>query len=341
MKAAFIEKPYDMKFVNAPEPIIENSDEVKIHIAYTGICGSEVHAYKGTHPTRLPPIISGHESSGIVCEIGPAVKNFKVGDRVIIEPQKACGKCPNCLRGDYNVCPDKAVLGTIKWQGSFGEYIVAPERSVLHLPDHISLEEGALSEPLAVAAHAVRISTVTLGSSVLIQGCGPIGISLLAMCRRAGAGKVIMTDVSQYNMDVARQMGADVLINAGTSDVVKEVLAETSDEGAEVVFMAIGNQNILNEAVQCTKRYGQIMEVAHFGGEPPFDARRYRWKELSMQGSYMFVRKDFEIVIAALAGGQINVKPMISKIAAVEDCEAIMKMAHARSEDYVKILFKF
>jgi L-iditol 2-dehydrogenase len=260
---------------------------------------------------------------------------------VIIEPQKTCGKCPNCLQGNYNVCPDKAVLGTIKWQGSFGEYIVAPERTVLHLPDHISLEEGALAEPMAVAAHAVRISKVRLGATVLIQGCGPIGISLLAMCRRAGAGKIIMTDVFPYNLEVAKKMGADVLINAKNQDVPREVLAQTDGEGTEVVFMAIGHDTILDEAIACTKRCGQIMEVAHFGGEPPFDARNYSWKELSMLGSYMFVRKDFEIVISALASGQIKVSPMISKIVPVEDCAAVMKMAHDRSEDFVKILFKF
>jgi L-iditol 2-dehydrogenase len=211
----------------------------------------------------------------------------------------------------------------------------------LHLPDHIPLEEGALAEPLAVAAHAVRISRVCLGTSVLIQGCGPIGISLLAMCRRAGAGKIIMTDVTQFNMDAARQMGADVLINAKDQNVVQEVLSKTGGEGVEVVFMAIGKDSIMGEAIQCTKRYGQIMEVAHFGSEPPFDARNYRWKELAMQGSYMFVRKDFEIVISAIAGGQIKAGPMISKIVPVEDCAAVMKMAHDRTEDFVKILFKF
>jgi L-iditol 2-dehydrogenase len=341
MKAAFIEKPYEVKFIDAPEPKIEHPDEVKIKIAFTGICGSEVHAYKGTHSTRLPPIISGHESSGIVAEVGPEVKNFRKGDRVIIEPQKSCGKCPDCLRGDYNVCPDKAVLGTIKWQGSFGEYIVAPEKAVLHMPDSISMEEGALAEPLAVAAHAVRISQVRLGTTILIQGCGPIGISLLAMCKLAGTGKIIMTDVAEYNMEIARKMGANVLINAKKQNVVEEVLAQTDGEGAEVVFMAIGNSNILNEAVACTKRYGQIMEVAHFGSEPPFNARDFRWKELSMLGSYMFVKKDFEITIDALASGQINAKPMISKIVPIEDCVAVMKMAHDRSEDFVKILFKF
>ncbi len=341
MKAAFIEKPFDMKFIDAPEPAIEHPDEIKIRIAFTGICGSEVHAFRGTHPTRKPPIISGHESSGHVTEIGSAVSKFKVGDRVIIEPQKACGKCPDCLRGDYNVCPDKAVLGTVKWQGSFGEYIVAPERSVLHLPANISLEEGAITEQLAVASHAVRLSRVKLGSTVLIQGCGPIGIAILAMCRMAGAGKIIMTDVSQYNMDVAGEMGADVLVNSKTHDVPEAVLAETGGEGAEIVFMAVGKSNILDEAVLCAKRYGQIMEVAHFGEEPPFDARRFRWKELSMVGTYMFVRKDFEIALEAMADGRVDVKPMISKVVPVEDCAAVIKMANDRSEDFVKIMFKF
>lgn len=341
MKAAFIEKPYAIEFIDAPEPSIAKPDDVKVRIAFTGICGSEVHAFCGTHPTRLPPIISGHESSGHVCEVGPAVKNFKVGDRVIIEPQKACGKCPDCLRGDYNVCPDKAVLGTVKWQGSFGEYIVAPERAVLHLPANITMEEGALTEQLAVAAHAVRRSSVRLDTSVLIQGCGPIGIALLAMCRRAGAGKIIMTDISQYNMDVAKRMGADVVINSKERDVAREVMRETGDQGAEAVFMAVGKPGILDEAVLCAKRHGEIMEVAHFAGEPPFDARRFRWKELSMRGTYMFVNKDFRIALDAMAGGQIDVKPMISKIAPIEDCEAVIKIAHERTEDFVKILFKF
>ncbi|MCC8190487.1 MAG: alcohol dehydrogenase catalytic domain-containing protein [Planctomycetes bacterium] len=341
MRAAFIEKPYVMKFIDAPEPTLEHPDDVKIRVAFTGICGSEVHAFCGTHPTRLPPIISGHESSGHVVEVGSAVTRFKPGDRIVIEPQKSCGHCPDCLRGDYNVCPEKAVLGTVKWQGSFGEYIVAPERAVHHLPDAISLEEGALAEPLAVAAHAVRISRTGLDSSVLIQGCGPIGVGLVAMCRRAGAGKILVTDVRHHNLEVARSLGADVCIDARETDVVPAVLAATGGQGADVVFMAVGKDPILNQAVECCRRYGQIMEVAHFGSEPPFDARRFRWKELSMLGTYMFVEQDFRIALAAMADGRIDVKPMISRIVPIEDCVAAITMAHERTEDFVKILFKF
>ncbi|MDR0655029.1 MAG: alcohol dehydrogenase catalytic domain-containing protein [Treponema sp.] len=342
MRAAFIEKPYDMKFINTPEPVIEKPDDIKIMIKFTGICGSEIHAYKGTHPTRLPPIISGHESSGIITEVGKAVKKFKPGDRVIVIPQKSCGICKDCIRGDENLCSEKAVLGTIKWQGSFGEYIIAPERTVLNIPDNISLEEGALAEPLSVAAHAVRISNVHLGTTVFIQGCGPIGIAILAMCRFAGAEKIIMSDISQYNMDIAKQIGANVVIYAKNQNIIDEISAITSGEGAEVVFIAVGNSETLNEAVQCTKNHGQIIEVAHFGNkDTPFNIKNFRWKEVSLLGSFMFVNKDFEIAMDALTNGKINVKPMISKIIPIEDCAAVMKMAYERSENFVKILFKF
>ncbi|MGE4282760.1 MAG: zinc-binding dehydrogenase [Clostridia bacterium] len=341
MKAAFIEKPFSMAFIDAPEPSIQNADDVKIRISFTGICGSEVHAFCGTHPTRLPPIISGHEASGIVVEVGSDVKEFQVGDRVAIEPQYSCGKCSDCLRGDYNVCPEKAVLGTIKWSGSFGEYIIAPKRAVLKLPDNISLEEGALLEPLAVGAHAVRVSRVGLSKTVMIQGCGPIGLSILVASKMAGAANVIMTDVSEYNLGIAKQMGADIIINAKKCDVVKEVLAYTEGQGADVVFMAVGKDEIMTQAIECTKRYGQIMEVAHFGSAPPFDARKYRWKELNMLGTYMYVKKDFEIAINAIAGGKVDVKPMISKIVPIEDCVEVINMAYKRTEDFVKIIFKF
>lgn len=341
MKAAFIEKPYSIEFIDAPEPSIAKPDDVKVKIAFTGICGSEVTAFHGQHPTRKPPIISGHESSGFVVEVGAAVTGFKPGDRVIIEPQYSCQTCPDCLRGNYNVCPEKAVLGTVKWSGSFAEYIIAPERTLIHLPDHVSLEEGALVEPLAVGAHAVRRSDIGLGSTVFIQGCGPIGIGLLVFARMAGATKIIMSDISDYNLEVARKIGADVLINSAQKDVKQAVMEETNGEGADFVAMAASNSKILNEAVECTRRFGQILEVAHFGTEPPFDARVYRWKELSMIGTYMYVRKDFEIALDCIAGGRLDVKPMISMIRPIEECVEAMTIADKRTRDFVKILLAF
>lgn len=341
MRAAFFDKPYSIKFINAAEPNITADDDVKIHVACTGICGSEIHAFCGTHPTRVPPVISGHEAAGVVADVGKNVTSVKVGDRVAIEPQYSCGKCPDCLQGNYNICHKKIVLGTIYWSGSFGEYIIAPERAVLKLPDHVSFEQGALLEPLAVGIHAVRLSDVKMGKTVVILGSGPIGISLLIGCRLSGAQTVIMTDVIDYNLSVAKEMGADFVINAMREDPVLRVTELTHGLGADVVFLAVGENPIMNQGVECVKRKGQIMEIAHFGTEPTIDVRRFRWKEARMMGSYMYVREDFEIAVQAIASGMIVVNPMISKIMPIEDCINAVDLVYHRKENFIKVMLKF
>lgn len=341
MRAAFFDKPYSIKFIDAIEPNISADDDVKIHIAYTGICGSEIHAFCGTHPTRVPPVISGHEAAGVVTDVGKNVVSVKVGDRVAIEPQYSCGICPDCLQGSYNICHKKIVLGTIHWSGSFGEYIIAPERAVLKLPDTVSFEQGALLEPLAVGIHAVRLSDVKMGKTVVILGCGPIGISLLIGCKLSGAQTVIMTDVVEYNLDIAKKMGADFIINSKQEDPVARVLGLTGGLGADVVFLAVGENSIMNQGVECVKRKGQIMEIAHFGTEPTMDVRKFRWKEARMMGSYMYVREDFEIVMNAIASDKIDVDPMISKIMPVEDCVNAIDLVYHRKENFIKVMLKF
>ncbi len=143
MRAGFfeaVEKAYFLK--DAPEPMLKKPTDVKIRIRNCGICGSEIHAYHGKHPFRIPPIISGHEAAGDVVEVGSDVKGFKKGDRVIIEPQYGCGNCWYCQHGLYNICKNKKVLGSGDWSGALGEYIVTPEQTLFHLDDNISYEEG-------------------------------------------------------------------------------------------------------------------------------------------------------------------------------------------------------
>ncbi len=342
MKAAFFSAVNKVELIELEEPSVVKPDDVKIRIKATGICASDVSGLKGNHPTRKPPVISGHESSGVVVEVGSGVKDFKPGDRVAIEPHYGCMKCPACLSGAYNVCPDKKVLGTIYWSGSFAEYIIAPERTLIHLPEEMSFEEGALLEPFAVGVHATRMSAMSLGKTAVVIGSGPIGISCMLGAKMAGAGKTIMLDISDFALETARKMGADCTINVQKEDGVARVLEETGGEGADVIYMAVPLTTILDDAILMTRRNGQIMEVAHFGKIiPSFDTTKFRWKQLNLQGSYMYVKKDYEICVKAITDGTVNVKPMITKVADVEDCVEIFDIAKNRTEDYVKIIFRF
>lgn len=342
MKAAFFESVGSVKLVELEEPKIQQDHEVKVRIVNTGICASDVIGLQGGHPTRKPPVISGHESAGIVEEVGKGVTAFRVGDRVAIEPQYSCGQCPACKMGRYNACSSKKVLGTVNWSGSFAEYIIAPEQTLIHLPEDVSFVVGALLEPLAVGIHTARLSKVAIGKTAVVIGCGPIGISCLQGCRLAGATKVIMVDIQDYNLQVAGEMGADILIKGSGQTVIDQVMEWTGGKGADVVFVAVGFPAAIDNAIEMAAIGGQVMTLAHFGAVPPgFNVTRFRWKELSMQGTVMYTRRDYEICIDAIHKGIIRPEPMVTRVFPVEECQQAFALAQTRTEPYVKLMFSF
>ncbi|MGI6030491.1 MAG: zinc-dependent alcohol dehydrogenase [Eubacteriales bacterium] len=342
MKAAFFESVGSVRLLEVEEPVIQREDEVKVRIVNTGICASDVIGLLGGHPTRKPPVISGHESAGVVAEVGKSVTDFQVGDRVVIEPQYSCGHCVACQMGRYNACTSKKVLGTVNWSGSFAEYITAPQQTLIHLPEEISFVVGALLEPLAVGIHAARLSRMAMGKTAVVIGCGPIGISCLQGCRLAGAEKVIVVDIQEYNLQIAKEMGADHCIKGSGQTVIDQVMQLTHGFGADVVFVAVGFPAAIDNAIEMAAIGGQIMTLAHFGTMPPsFNITRFRWKELSMQGTVMYTRKDYKICMDALHKKIICPEPMVTKVFPVEDCQEAFSLAQTRKEPYVKLMFSF
>ncbi|MHB1417626.1 MAG: zinc-dependent alcohol dehydrogenase, partial [Chloroflexota bacterium] len=182
MKAAVLTAHYHIEFADIPEPE-PKANEVKIKVISAGICGSEVHAFKGTHPFRHPPAILGHELAGEVVAVGDEINGYKVGDRVTVEPQILCGVCDACRAGYPNLCDNKVVLGTQKWVGGYAEYIVAPEQTLYKIPDSVSYDEAVMIEPLAVGVHAVREAKLKVGQSAIILGGGTIGLATLVAAR--------------------------------------------------------------------------------------------------------------------------------------------------------------
>lgn len=341
MRAGFIEKPEVAYFKESEEPCIQGDRDVKIKVAVAGICGSEVHAYHGIHPFRVPPLVSGHEFAGTVVEVGKGVKGVKPGDRVTAEPQYGCGHCPLCRVGKYNICKDKKVLGATYWSGAFGEYVVVPEETIVPLGDEVSFEEGALIEPIAVGMHAVRQHQVAPGQNILIIGAGTIGLGLLLSARICNPAKIIVADVVDYNLQMAREMGCVYTINSQTEDLEEKVLALTEGQGVDTTFLAFGNAPVLEMAARCTKRGGIISEIAIMrdGTGAPFGL--IQSKELSLVGSNMYTYEDFQIVVENMAKGLIDGKQMISKVYPIENMAEAMEMADKRPEPVVKVLLKF
>ncbi|MEH7120791.1 alcohol dehydrogenase catalytic domain-containing protein [Neobacillus vireti] len=341
MRAAVIDKPFSIELHEVRPPVIMSANEVKIQVNVTGICGSEIHAYHGTHPFRIPPVISGHELAGEVVEIGSEVKSVSVGERVTVEPHYGCKVCSACQTGNYNICHEKRVLGTQEWVGSFGEYIVVPEDTIVKLPDNVSFEQGALIEPLAVGVHAVRKSGVGKGDKVAILGAGPIGLGLLLAAQYAGADTIFITDALDYNLEIAKKLGVNSFINTTEEDAVCRILEETDGEGVDVVFIAVGIESVLNDSLKMVKRGGKVSEVALFERQPQIDISYIQNKEIQLIGSNMYVREDFEIAKEAIADNFFDTSLLISKVVPVEEVKKAIKIVDEKLENVIKILLKF
>ncbi len=341
MRSGFIEEPGKAYFKESEEPQIQKANEVKIRVAVTGICGSEVHAYHGRHAWRIPPLVSGHEFAGTVVEVGSAVTSVKVGDRVTAEPQYGCGTCFLCRSGKYNICKDKKILGATYWSGSFGEYVVVPEQTVIHLADSVSFEEGALIEPIAVGMHAVRSRKVMPGQNILIIGAGTIGLGVFLSAKTFQPDKIILADVVDNNLSVARKLGCQYTINNKDTDLEQEVLNLTEGEGVDTTFLAFGNAAVVEMAAKCTKPGGTISEIAVIPGGTGCPYNLIQVKELSMIGSNMYTSDDFQYVIDRMADGSLDGKAMISKTYPIEEFHDAMEMADKRTEPVIKVLLRF
>ena len=324
-----------------PEPQIEKADDVKIKVVNCGICGSEVHAYHGLHPFRIPPIVSGHEVAGDVVEVGPGVTRFKVGDRVTVAPHYGCGHCWYCGHGLYNVCPDKKVLGAGGWSGGLGEYIVTPEQTVVKLPDTLSYEEGALIEPVANGMYAVRHSNITPETNIVVIGCGPIGIGDFLCARLWNPKSILMVDVSDFNLQKAREMGAELTCNSRRENLAERVMELTDGVGADLVFLAFGDAPTVQQAFEITRRGGQIAQHALMEDGIAFPYRVHQQHELDFKAYNMYTFEDFELIARAIHEGKMDLSHFVTQRYPIEQFPEAIEMADKRPEPVLKVMMHF
>src|SRR5881394_460187 len=211
MKALLLSSYKNLELADLPAPT-PAPDEVLIRVAACGICGSDVHGYDGSSGRRIPPIVMGHEAAGVIAAVGSAVENFSSGDRVTFDSTVYCGECPNCRRGNVNLCDHRQVLGVscgdYRRAGAFAEFVAVPARVVHRLPDGLPYAEAAMLEAIAVALHAVSLAQIPGDATVLVIGAGTIGILILQALHAAGCSRVFVTDVDSVRLDLARQVGA-------------------------------------------------------------------------------------------------------------------------------------
>lgn len=307
-------------------PIEEpDQDEVLLQMGCVGICGSDVHYLVhgriGNFVVNKPMII-GHEAAGVVVKLGKNVKHLKVGDRVAIEPGVSCRTCTFCKTGRYNLCKDMVFCATPPVHGNLRRFYKHAADFCFKLPDHVSLAEGALLEPLSVGVHACKRANITISSKVLILGAGPIGLVTLLVAKAMGASKIVITDLSQNRLDVAKKLGADatylVKNDCKESEVVEKIHRLFGGEEPDKTIDACGAQSSIRLAILATKSGGVAVFVGMGESEIQIPLINALVREVDIRGVFRYAN-DYTDALDLLASGKIDVKPLITHNYKIED----------------------
>lgn len=291
-------------------------DQVLLKMDSVGICGSDVHyLVKGRIGDFVltKPMIIGHEASGVVHQVGKSVKHLKVGDRVAVEPGVPCRYCDNCKHGKYNLCPDMVFCATPPYDGNLTKYYAHAADFCFKLPDHVSMEEGALLEPLSVGIHACRRANVGLGTTILILGAGPIGLSALIAAKSMGAGDVLITDLVPDRLELAKELGAAHALVVGKEDeheLVKKI-HKTMGFEPDVVIDCSGAQATNRLAILAAKAGGIVVIVGCGPPEVNVPLVMALTREVDIRGVFRYCN-DYPAALALVASGRINVKKLIT-----------------------------
>jgi L-iditol 2-dehydrogenase len=342
LKALLYTKPYSFEYSDVPDPAV-GDDDVLVRIKACGICGSDVHGFTGKTGRRLPPLIMGHEAAGIVEDTGKNVEGFAKGDRVCFDSTVYCNKCEACMNGRYNHCDKRQVLGvsvpSFKRHGTFAEYVAVPWWIVFRIPDELSFVNSALLEPASIGTHAANRAPITADDTVVVIGAGTIGLFILQGCRLRGAAKIIVADINKFRLDLARQLGADIVVNPLESDLRETVLAETKGKGADVTLDAVGYAKTFADAVSLAKLAGYVVAVGNLEKKAEFDLQQFIAQELTFTGSYAS-SGEFRDCIDLVASGKINVELLISEVLPLEEGPGAFDRLLKAEENLLKIVLE-
>ena len=342
MKALLYTAPHSFEFTDVPNPE-PGPQDVLIRVKACGICGSDVHGSTGETGRRIPPLIMGHEAAGVVEEVGSGVSSFEPGDRVCFDSTVYCNQCPACRQTLYNRCAERQVLGVstpqFTRQGAMAEYVAVPEWIVEPLPESMTFVQAALLEPVSIAAHAANRAAFDAEETVAVMGAGTIGLLVLQTARLKGAEQVIVIDVDESRLQVAKKLGADVTLNPANCDVVEEVKDETGGEGVDVSFEAVGLEETFQNAMALTRTGGQLVAIGNVRETVAFNLQNLVSRELTFRGSYAS-SGEFSVSVDLVASGRVNVELLISDIMPLSDGDRAFERLQKADEDLIKIVLE-
>jgi (R,R)-butanediol dehydrogenase/meso-butanediol dehydrogenase/diacetyl reductase len=344
MKAGILYDDRDIRLGEAPEPRIK-PDEVLVESSHAGICGTDVHVYRGEFHSRVKfPAIQGHEFGGIIREVGQDVQGFRVGDRVVVDPIISCHACPACLTGRINACRSLKLLG-IDLDGGFGQYVAVPVSHALHLPDSVPMKFAPMVEMYGLGHHVLQRGQVQPGETVAILGAGKLGLSVLdVLCHSASPATTIVTDLQPFRLETARKLGADYTIDILQEDPVARVMEITQGAGVDCAIECVGHYHLsegqeapLAQAVQMIRSAGRIV-TAGLGEQ----LSAVHFKTLVLKEAQIIASRvtmgEFPRAIRLLSKGLVHPELLVTEQVPLRDITAAFAKVDRDDPDTIKVV---
>jgi len=340
MKSLLLTEYNHLEIADMPVPQAEPG-EVLVRVEACGICGSDVHGFDGSTGRRIPPIVMGHEAAGTVAAVGAGVTDYAVGDRVTFDSTVYCGKCEFCLRGEINLCEDRQVIGVscgdYRRHGAFAEYVALPARILYRLPGDFSFSDAAMLEAVSVGLHGVQMAELKGGETALVIGAGMIGLLTLQAAKALGCARVLVADVDESRLKLAKNVGADETLCASGAELLAAVLRLTGGRGVDVALEAVGRNETVQGAIDCTRKGGKVVLIGNVAPEVTLPLQKVVTRQIRLQGSCASAG-EYPLAIELIAAGKIAVRPLITAVAALEDGPSWFDRLPAREPNLMKVI---
>lgn len=342
MKALLMNEYKHLELADIPDPQ-PGPDEVLVRVRACGICGSDVHGYDGSSGRRIPPLVMGHEASGVVAGLGANVSDLADGTRVTFDSMLSCGRCFYCRRGQPNLCDNRRVLGVscgdYRRHGAFAELVTVPRQVVYPIPDTLSFEHAAMVEPVSIAVHAANLAPIQLGDTAVVVGTGMIGLLVVQTLRLAGCGRVLAVDLEDSKLDLACKLGADEGLNPQRCDVPAEVADRTGGRGADIAVECVGATAPITTAVSSLRKGGALVLVGNITPKVELPLQSVVTREIRLLGSCAS-SNDYPRCIELIASGAIRVEPLVSAKAPLADGPGWFERLYAAEPGVLKVILQ-
>ena len=342
MKALELTDPSTFELVDKPVPEPGPGD-LLIAVKACGICGSDIHGMDGSSGRRIPPIVMGHEASGVIAACGSTVHDWAEGDRVTFDSTIYCGGCDYCKSGYVNLCENREVLGVstpdFRRPGAFAEYVVVPARICHRVPENVPFEEAAFAEPVSVALHAVNRVDIQSGDCAVVVGAGLIGLLVIQALKRECCDNIIAVDLAEDRLELALELGARSALRSDREDLLDEIRRLTYGQGADIVMEVVGITPTVQIAIEAARKGGRVCLVGNLAPHVDFPLQSVVTRELDVVGSCA-INGEYPEALEAIATGEINVKALTSRIVPLSEGPSWFSRLHGGAESLLKVILQ-